>query len=272
MRVAAPLAVRETRSLQRLHSPATFRPSVSAKSSLVRRMAPTSKVVCRAHCAFAVPATPRLARTANVRTGPSGARVCCSCPEKVQLGTLVAGRGLKPSAIGRCLLGKIGDDPLQSQIQRLIRALPRQDVRADPLIEADRKYLLSRVRGDRDGMCAVRGAFQAVRDSVEDPARRLMVDEALAFTAAECGADGGAGFAQAARSAVAAGQSFKADPLSPGVFPAFASEFAQVSSVVNPVAQQAALDKAAQDDELFVVGAICSHVAQCPRPDPLLKW
>jgi len=88
-RVAAPLAVRETRSLQRLHSPATFRPSVSAKSSVVRRMAPTSKVVCRAHCAFAVPATPRLARTANVRTEPSVARVCCSCPEKVQSGRLL---------------------------------------------------------------------------------------------------------------------------------------------------------------------------------------
>jgi hypothetical protein len=56
MRVAAPLATRETRSLQRLHKPATFTPSVSVKSSLVRRVAPTSRVVCLAHCAFAAPA------------------------------------------------------------------------------------------------------------------------------------------------------------------------------------------------------------------------
>lgn len=82
---------------------------------------------------------------------------------------------------------------------------------ADSLIEADRKYLLSRVRGDHEGMCAARAAFQAVRDSGGDPARRLMIDEALAFTAADCGADAGAGFAQAARSAAAAGQPFKAD-------------------------------------------------------------
>lgn len=81
----------------------------------------------------------------------------------------------------------------------------------DPLIEADRKYLLSRVRGDHGGMCAARDAFQAARDSVTDPARRLMIDEALAFTAAGCGYDVGAGFARAAASAAAAGQPFKAD-------------------------------------------------------------
>ena len=38
---------------------------------------------------------------------------------------------------------------------------------------------MSRVRGVGVGLWAVRGAFQAVLDSVDDPARRLMVDEAL---------------------------------------------------------------------------------------------
>jgi len=64
-RVAAPLATRETRSLHRLHSAAMVPPSESAKSSLVRRVAPTSTVVCRAHCAFAVFAQAKHAKTAN---------------------------------------------------------------------------------------------------------------------------------------------------------------------------------------------------------------
>ena len=79
IRVAAPLATSETRSLQRLHSAATFRPPVSAKSSLVSRIAPTSKVVCRAHCAFAAPADPKVAKTANDTIEPSEVRACRSC-------------------------------------------------------------------------------------------------------------------------------------------------------------------------------------------------
>jgi len=79
MCVMAPLAISETRSFQRPQRPATLTPSVSAKSSLVRRMPPTSNVVCRAHCAFAVLAGVTSARTANDRRNPSDARVCCSC-------------------------------------------------------------------------------------------------------------------------------------------------------------------------------------------------
>jgi len=71
MRVAAPLATREMRSLQRLHNPAAFTPSVSAKSSLVRRVAPTSRVVCPAHCAFAAPAAMKHAKTASDAREPS---------------------------------------------------------------------------------------------------------------------------------------------------------------------------------------------------------
>jgi hypothetical protein len=81
----------------------------------------------------------------------------------------------------------------------------------DPLLDADRKYLLARVQGDRAALCSARRAFEALRDTVTGAARRLMVDEALAFTAADCGADVGAGFARASRSAARAGQPFKAD-------------------------------------------------------------
>jgi hypothetical protein len=87
-RVAAALATSETRSFQRLHSPATLTPSVSAKSSLVRRVAPTSMVVCLAHCAFAVPAAVKDATTANETNRPSDARGCCSGLVGVQRGFL----------------------------------------------------------------------------------------------------------------------------------------------------------------------------------------
>ena len=81
----------------------------------------------------------------------------------------------------------------------------------DPLIDADRRYLLARVQGDPGALCSARRAFEALRDTVTGAPRRLMADEALAFTAAECGADVGAAFARASRSAAAAGQPFKAD-------------------------------------------------------------
>jgi hypothetical protein len=81
----------------------------------------------------------------------------------------------------------------------------------DALLDADRRYLLARVRADREAMCGAREAFAAARDTLRHPARRMMADEALAFTAAECGADPGAWFARAARSADAARQPFKAD-------------------------------------------------------------
>ena len=81
----------------------------------------------------------------------------------------------------------------------------------DALIDADRRYLLARIQGDHDALCAARRAFQALRDTVTGAPRRLMTDEALAFTAAECGADVGAAFARASRSAAAAGEPFKAD-------------------------------------------------------------
>ncbi|MGH7731900.1 MAG: hypothetical protein ACRENJ_11695, partial [Candidatus Eiseniibacteriota bacterium] len=81
----------------------------------------------------------------------------------------------------------------------------------DALLDADRLYLLARVRGDREALCAARRAFKAARDTVREAARRLLADETLAFTAAECGADAGVAFARASRSATAAGQPFKAD-------------------------------------------------------------
>ena len=82
---------------------------------------------------------------------------------------------------------------------------------ADPLLDADRRTLLARVKNDPGALCAARRAFEALRDTVKNPARRLMIDEALAFTAAECGADVGIGFGHASQSAAAAGQPFKAD-------------------------------------------------------------
>ena len=79
-RVAAPLATSETRSLQRLHSPAIVPPSVSAKSSLVRCVAPTSRVVWRAHCACAALAQVKHAKTASVMRFPGQEKVCCRLP------------------------------------------------------------------------------------------------------------------------------------------------------------------------------------------------
>jgi hypothetical protein len=80
----------------------------------------------------------------------------------------------------------------------------------DPLLDADRRYLLARVRNDRPMLLASREAFLALRGKERDPGRRLMVDEALAFTAEECGESARTWFARAARSALRAGEPFKA--------------------------------------------------------------
>lgn len=81
----------------------------------------------------------------------------------------------------------------------------------DPLLDADRRYLLARATNDHAALLAAREAFMALRASEKDPERRLMVAEALAFTAEECGANVGTWFARASQSALAAHQPFKAD-------------------------------------------------------------
>jgi len=50
----------------------------------------------------------------------------------------------------------------------------------DPLADADRRYLLARVDKDAEGLCEARGAFEALRGSVTDPDRRLLVEETVA--------------------------------------------------------------------------------------------
>jgi hypothetical protein len=80
----------------------------------------------------------------------------------------------------------------------------------DPLLDADRLYLLARTKNDHAALMAAREAFLALRGKERDPERRLMVDEALAFTAQECGADVGTWFARASRSALEVHQPFKA--------------------------------------------------------------
>src|SRR5262245_19851427 len=80
----------------------------------------------------------------------------------------------------------------------------------DPLADADRRYLLARVEKDPRALCDARRAFDALRRSVADPERRLLVEETLAFTARECGEDVTTAFGRASGAAELADQPFKA--------------------------------------------------------------
>jgi hypothetical protein len=80
----------------------------------------------------------------------------------------------------------------------------------DPLADADRRYLLARVEKNHDALCDARRTFEALTRSVTDPDRRLLVEETVAFTAAECGGDVAASFGRASGAAEMAGQPLKA--------------------------------------------------------------
>lgn len=80
----------------------------------------------------------------------------------------------------------------------------------DPLIDADRKFILARVRNSRAALCGARESFNALRTKEMNPGRALLVEETLAFTAAECGADPGPAFVGAALAAGVVGQEWKA--------------------------------------------------------------
>ena len=94
----------------------------------------------------------------------------------------------------------------REQLARWYEAHPQPD----PLADADRRYMLARVEKSRDALCAARQAFEALRGSVTDPDRRLLVEETVAFTARECGGDVLASFGRAAGAAEMAGQALKA--------------------------------------------------------------
>ena len=80
----------------------------------------------------------------------------------------------------------------------------------DPLIDADRRYILSRVRGDLAALCEARRAFEARAEAENDPLRQLLARETVAFTAEECGADPRGAFRAAAAAARAAREPWKA--------------------------------------------------------------
>ena len=81
---------------------------------------------------------------------------------------------------------------------------------ADPLVRADVRSLLGRVTGAHADVCGAHDSFRAIRESMLDPHRRLFVDEALAFTAAECGHDASPEFERAARTALSLRETWKA--------------------------------------------------------------
>jgi hypothetical protein len=82
----------------------------------------------------------------------------------------------------------------------------------DPLLEAERQFLLAIVTQDHRAMCRARKAFAHVRGTpaVADPARALFVAETLAFTAAACAVDPAPAFLEAAARARGASASWKA--------------------------------------------------------------
>ena len=80
----------------------------------------------------------------------------------------------------------------------------------DPLVAADVQYLLGRVTGDIDRVCRSFHALSELRRDLPVGPRALLVDEQLAFVAAECGRNPAAHFRRAARSAQALGFAWKA--------------------------------------------------------------
>jgi hypothetical protein len=81
----------------------------------------------------------------------------------------------------------------------------------DPLVEAERRLLLAAVVEDGKAVCSARRAFAALpgTSATADPQRALFVAEALAFTAASCGADAAQAFRVAAARARLASDPFK---------------------------------------------------------------
>lgn len=92
-------------------------------------------------------------------------------------------------------------------------AIYRERRFADPLLDAQRRMLVATVIEDGALACQARSAFARLRgtSAVKDPARDLFVAEALAFTAASCGADPKPAFRRAAEKARRASASFKAE-------------------------------------------------------------
>jgi hypothetical protein len=80
----------------------------------------------------------------------------------------------------------------------------------DPLIRADVRSLLARMRGDAVGVCASANDFISVRESESDPRRALLLDEISAFTEAECKGSSRAYWERAAASAHRAGAAWRA--------------------------------------------------------------
>jgi len=82
----------------------------------------------------------------------------------------------------------------------------------DPLLDAQRRLLIATVEQNRSAACETRAAFVRLRDTAatSDPARALLLEEVLAFTAAACGADPAPAFLTASAAARGAAASFKA--------------------------------------------------------------
>ena len=133
----------------------------------------------------------------------------------------------------------------------LVRVYETRDP-ADPLLAADVRYLLSRVRGDREGLCEAFRSFRRLRRSEDDPSRRLFLDETLAFTAGSCGGSPSRYFQRASRSARAAGEDWKAE-----VYQELANGW------YRPRFGQAPLDyrvAAPERTEAYVIGESAIHV------------
>src|SRR4029078_2206888 len=67
-----------------------------------------------------------------------------------------------------------------------------------------------RVEKDHEALCEARRAFEALRGTISDADRVLLVEETVAFTAAECGGDSVGAFGRASGAAEMAGQPLKA--------------------------------------------------------------
>jgi len=119
----------------------------------------------------------------------------------------------------------------------------------DPLLRADVSYLLGRVTGDPDRVCAAWHELAALRGELTEPQRALLADEMLAFGAAECGEDAVRQFHRAASSARALGQAGKAgvyDALASGRFrPRFGSAEIERRLDVPPGATRVVLGRSA---------------------------
>lgn len=172
---------------------------VDVRALLARGLLVTALAMVLAACA---PRLPRAARTTAPSPAATSPPVSAAATPAAESGP----PGSTESPICYDCFWEYQPEGFRAELAHWYETHPQPD----PLADADRRYLLARVEKSNDALCDARRAFEALRGSVTDPERRLLVEETVAFTSQECGGDVAGSFGRASGAAEMAGQPLKA--------------------------------------------------------------